>query len=195
MKKIHASLLRIDAATQRLPLFREKAVHEDAKATGPLVCLSGVDFRETAINCPHCRWYGSAGQLKVPATPAEGIAVNYACPRCAALVARHPGLTDQEVMQEMERIRKELAAEMASTFNFATVVDGDADLDFDSVRSQIIVTESETESEEAAATLADMETAAPAAEEGIAVANPPVAETAENQLDFAAIRQRMLETN
>ena len=104
-----------------------------------LIQFQGLNFRATAINCGHCGWSGTGGALEVPGLAASGEPVVYACPDCQEVVAVHNGLNDQEVMQEMEKIRQILAREMSATCK-ETIKDSAGDkvpLEFAAIRTQI----------------------------------------------------------
>lgn len=73
--------------------------------------LSGMDFRRTRIHCGNCSWRGTVGELSSVVADARSDAINYCCPDCEHLLARHPGLTHTELMLELDRIRSELAEE------------------------------------------------------------------------------------
>jgi hypothetical protein len=51
----------------------------------------------------------------VPNPAALEQAVEYACPGCKEIIAAHPGLSGDEVMKEMLRIRQLLTEEMSET--------------------------------------------------------------------------------
>lgn len=81
-------------------------------SSGQLIRLAGVGFRSVEVACPSCRWSGLAGELVNQRSSSLGNSVQYACPGCKTTIAMHVGLTDQEVLQEMDRIRRELAEEL-----------------------------------------------------------------------------------
>jgi len=111
----------------------------NGQSSGQLIQLSGVNFRGVEINCAHCDWQGTAGQLRVPNPSALEKAVEYACPGCATIIASHPGLSTDEVMKEMLRIRQLLSEEMSETMYQADSSEGRADrsADFMKVRAQL----------------------------------------------------------
>jgi len=105
-----------------------------------LIQFQGVDFRETNVVCRHCGWNGKGGSLEVPDLTMSGEKVIYACPVCTEMVAVHNGLTDREVMQEMEKIRTILAEEMISTACQEPNADSagnNASIGFSAIRTQI----------------------------------------------------------
>jgi hypothetical protein len=105
-----------------------------------LVQFQGLNFRETAIVCRHCGWSGTGGSLEVPHLTQSGKKVIYACPDCMERVAVHNGLTDSEVMQEMEKIRGILAEEMLGTTYHEADTDSDSNktaIKFSAIRTQI----------------------------------------------------------
>jgi hypothetical protein len=127
------------------------AVHKEAALSGRimdeildqlegLVQFQGLNFRETAIVCRHCGWSGTGGSLEVPHLTQSGKKVIYACPDCMERVAVHNGLTDSEVMQEMEKIRGILAEEMLGTTYQEADTDSDSNktaIKFSAIRTQI----------------------------------------------------------
>lgn len=105
-----------------------------------LIQFQGLNFRATNVVCRHCGWSGTGGSLEVPDLTMSGEKVIYACPVCAEMVAVHNGLTDREVMQEMEKIRTILAEEMISTAYQEPNADSDgnnASIEFSAIRTQI----------------------------------------------------------
>jgi hypothetical protein len=105
-----------------------------------LIQFQGINFRETAIKCKHCGWSGTGGALEVPDLALSGEKVLYACPGCMEIIAVHNGLTNHEVMQEMEKIRGILAKEMLSTTYQEPGDDANAaqaPIEFSSIRTQI----------------------------------------------------------
>lgn len=155
--------------------------------------FSGVDFRQEPIACSHCRWQGVAGQLKVPTDVDLTKAVEYACPRCETVIAVHLGLSDQEVMREMERIRRELAEEMSGPVfgHHSTKSSQPPQVDFDTIRMQIQISEPE---EEPADSAAEAELLAGSAISDASVADRKAAPKDDSEdLDFAAIRARISE--
>lgn len=132
-----------------------------------LIRLTGLEFRSNQVDCRNCGWQGLAGQLRAPASEQLGNDVKYACPGCRATIAVHNGLTTQEVMQEMQKIREILASETVETCIDAQLAEDNDELSlsFKRVREQIRVV-------------------APAQEDG-----PEDSE--DNVLDFDDIRARL----
>jgi hypothetical protein len=154
-----------------------------------LIQFQGLNFRSTSITCNHCGWRGTGGALEVPGLAASGEPVVYACPACMESVAVHNGLTDQEVMQEMEKIREILAAELMSAAEPTADESPSRDPrpDFAAIRAQL-PTAAHIAAEKAAA-LADADSDKAATEDafnqGAAERNPVPGP------DFAAIRARL----
>jgi hypothetical protein len=120
--------------------FSGKLMHETLDQLEGLIQFQGLNFRETNVVCRHCGWSGTGGSLKVPDLTISGKKVIYACPVCAQMVAVHNGLTDREVMQEMEKIRGILAEELLSTTSQEGNTDSDgnkASIEFSEIRTQI----------------------------------------------------------
>jgi hypothetical protein len=80
-----------------------------------LIKFTGVSFREQHVECPHCSWKGAAGSLIIPGMDALGESVSYACPQCTRFIARHEGLTKDELQSELEAIREILSGELRQT--------------------------------------------------------------------------------
>jgi hypothetical protein len=120
-----------------------------------LIQFKGLNFRETVVACQHCDWSGTGGSLEVPDLALSGQKVNYACPGCMEIIAVHNGLTDREVMQEMEKIRGILAEEMLTTKCQEPKTDSghkNSPIEFSAIRTQIkTVVENQNESEQEAA--------------------------------------------
>jgi predicted RNA-binding Zn-ribbon protein involved in translation (DUF1610 family) len=74
--------------------------------------LTGTEFRSEPVQCSGCGWSGMAGQLRSPSAHNLQSQVSFSCPACSAVVAVHRGLSDEEVMLELVRVRTELAAEL-----------------------------------------------------------------------------------
>jgi hypothetical protein len=74
--------------------------------------LTGIGFRSEPVQCSGCGWAGTAGQLRSPSAHNLQSQVSFSCPACSAVVAVHRGLSDEEVMLELVRVRTELAAEL-----------------------------------------------------------------------------------
>jgi len=104
-----------------------------------LIQFQGLNFRSTTVTCNHCGWSGTGGALEVPGLAAMGQRVVYACPKCMEAVAVHNGLTDQEVMQEMAKIREVLAEELVGTCPHPEedVIVPKARPDFATIRAQL----------------------------------------------------------
>ena len=159
-----------------------------------LIQFQGPNFRSTAIECSHCGWRGTGGSLEVPVLAASGEPVVYACPECMEAIAVHNGLSDEEVMQEMAKIRQILADELQETHTHleaAKTIKPQAKPDFAAIRAQL-------------PTKVDAAVAEVAADEGeLAVAEPATSKkltgddlsTAGDNpgadLDFEAIRARL----
>jgi hypothetical protein len=126
-----------DMATYSKKLFAPKSVQPSAQST--LIQLTGINFRNCDVHCLHCDWHGRAGELRVPAPGALENAVEYACPCCSKIIARHPGLSTDEVMKEMLRIRQLLSEEMSESLYQASQPDDKAErtADFVKVRAQL----------------------------------------------------------
>ena len=126
--------------------------------TGPYIRLSGLQFRSTKIECPHCLWAGTAGSLKVTDLAAFCETPSYACPACMKIIATHDGLSTDEVMEEMQNMQSILAQEFSPTCIDTNEVPTERYIDYNTVRSQIHFAEGEEqpdklvgESDEAAA--------------------------------------------
>jgi hypothetical protein len=167
-------------------LHRE-AVQQGSKMRGVLdqleglIQFQGLNFRSTVITCEQCGWNGTGGSLEVPGLAATGEPVIYACPACMESVAVHNGLSDQEVMTEMEKIREVLAAELVDTCSHPDerLPIAQAASDFNAIRAQL-PTELDvtTDVQETAVTEATEDQSGALAEEA-------------PELDFAAIRARL----
>jgi hypothetical protein len=145
-----------------------------------LIQFKGLNFRETVVACQHCDWSGAGGSLEVPDLALSGQKVIYACPGCMEIIAVHNGLTDHEVMQEMEKIRGILAEEMLTTTCQQPKTDSgqnNAAIEFSAIRTQIkTVVENQNKPEQEAA-------------ENLATVASDNSDAPE--LDFAAIRARL----
>jgi hypothetical protein len=84
-------------------------VSAGASNDNELIRFSGLTFRSEHIECESCGWSGLAGSLK--SYPAGSGNVLYACPSCSEKLAEHQGLSDGEILQEMQVIRTLLALE------------------------------------------------------------------------------------
>ena len=104
---------------------------------GSCVRLSGLNFRSTEIECPHCAWAGTAGNLKVSDLAAFCETPAYACPACMQTIAIHDGLSNQEVMEEMQKVQSILAQEYSPTCLNAEEASAAQEIDYSAVRSQI----------------------------------------------------------
>jgi hypothetical protein len=106
-----------------------------------LIRLTGLEFRSEQVNCHSCGWQGLAGKLRAPAPEHLANDVKYACPGCRVTIAVHNGLTTQEVMQEMQKIREILASETVETCIDAQLAEDkdELSLSFKRVREQIRV--------------------------------------------------------
>ena len=103
----------------------------------PYVRLSGLQFRQTKIECPHCSWAGTAGNLKVMDLAAFCETPSYACPNCMKTVATHDGLSSDEVMEEMQKVQSILAQEYSPTCINTEQASKAQEIDYSAVRSQI----------------------------------------------------------
>ncbi len=83
-------------------------VHQIMNDNDKLIRLVGRDFRSTEVECTHCCWIGLAGQLIVPDSRSLGQGVVHACPTCDKEIARHRGLSLEEINAELDEIRAEL---------------------------------------------------------------------------------------
>jgi hypothetical protein len=105
--------------------------------TGPYIRLTGLQFRSTKIECPHCPWAGTAGNLKVPDLAAFCETPSYACPACMKIIATHDGLNTDEVMEEMQKVQSILAQEFSLTGIDTNEAPTERHIDYSTVRSQI----------------------------------------------------------
>jgi len=149
---------------------------------GQLVEYRGIDFRKEPARCFCCAWSGRAADLITPVLNDLSGPVRYACPNCSTIVATHVGLSDKEVMGELQRIRSDLESEISETL---TSRDTDesvsaAEPDFATVRAQILVEDAVPASDDVADNEAASES--PANE----------ATASKNDLDFDAVRSRMV---
>jgi hypothetical protein len=103
----------------------------------PNIRLSGLQFRSTKIECPHCPWAGTAGNLKVPDLAAFCDTPSYACPACMKIIATHDGLSTAEVMEEMQNVQSILAQEFSLTGIYTKETPTERYIDYGTVRSQI----------------------------------------------------------
>ena len=110
---------------------------------GSYTRLSGLQFRSTKIECPHCLWAGTAGNLKVPDLAAFCETPSYACPACMEIIATHDGLSTAEVMEEMQKVQSILAQEFSPTSIDTNVAPTERYIDYSTVRSQIHFAEGE----------------------------------------------------
>jgi hypothetical protein len=108
-----------------------------------LILLTGLEFRSNHVDCHNCGWQGLAGKLKVPSHEQLANDVKYACPGCGVTIAVHNGLTTQEVMQEMQKIREILASETVEKRIDAQLAEDkdELSLSFKRVREQIRIVE------------------------------------------------------
>ena len=157
-----------------------------------LIHLSGVDFRKTAVQCPYCNWSGLAGELKMARNSGRDNSVRYACPACELVIATHIGLSDQEVLQEMERIRLDLAKELAAhpVGEAHTARLAKPKIDFKSVRSQITFDEMTVEGANEKVAIEARVAAAESKAPGNEAASGSV--SSRKAPDFEAVRARML---
>ena len=105
--------------------------------------LSGLQFRNTDIECPHCSWAGTAGNLKVPDLAAFCETPAYACPACMKIIATHDGLSTDEVMEAMQSMQSILAQELSPTRIDVNEAPTNRYIDYNAVRSQIHFAEGE----------------------------------------------------
>jgi hypothetical protein len=84
-------------------------VSAGASNDNELIRFSGLTFRSEHIECESCGWNGLAGSLKSKPTVSGNVL--YACPSCSEKLAEHHGLSDGEILQEMQVIRTWLALE------------------------------------------------------------------------------------
>jgi hypothetical protein len=110
---------------------------------GSYTRLSGLQFRSTKIECPHCPWAGTAGNLKVPDLAAFCETPSYACPACMKIIATHDGLSTDEVMEEMQKVQSILAQEFSPTRIDTNEASTERHIDYSTVRSQIHFAEGE----------------------------------------------------
>ena len=75
------------------------------------VQFTGSDFRRLPVDCPVCSWQGAAGQLQSVPEAEDAARVDYHCPECASLLATHAGLSNHELLKELERIKQALRDE------------------------------------------------------------------------------------
>jgi hypothetical protein len=122
----------------------------------PYIRLSGLQFRSTKIECPHCAWAGTAGSLKVPDLAAFCETPSYACPACMKIIATHEGLSTDEVMEEMQKVHSILAQEFSPTVIDTKEAQTERYIDFSTVRSQINFAEDVEQPDKAAAVETDM---------------------------------------
>ncbi len=118
----------------------EKLMREIFDQFEGLIQFKGLNFRAISVDCRHCGWSGTGGSLEVPDLTMAGEKVIYACPVCTEMVAVHNGLTDREVMQEMDKIRRILAEEMSGATCQQANADSDgnnASIEFSAIRTQI----------------------------------------------------------
>jgi hypothetical protein len=111
-------------------------------STNALIRLSGLQFRDQSLACPHCNWSGRAGQLKILTTAGLADSVRYSCPTCRKLIAQHAGLSSVEIAVGIDSVRQQLDAELAGSSLRAYGIYGEEDqaggvLDFSEVRSCI----------------------------------------------------------
>jgi hypothetical protein len=155
-----------------------------------LIQFQGLNFRSTSIDCKHCGWSGTGGSLEVPGLAASGEPVVYACPACMEVIAVHNGLTDQEVMHEMEKIRQILSAEAAAeTGGPAQLAGAHVEPDYAAIRAQLPM----QVDAEAAEGVDEAELAlAGAADDQVDESNRPVRQEEPAQdLDFESVRARL----
>ena len=116
----------------------------------PYIRLSGLQFRRTKIECPHCFWAGTAGNLKVPDLAAFCETPCYACPDCMKTIATHNGLSSDEVMEEMQKVQSILAQEFSPTCIDTQEASTSRNIDYSTIRSQIHFAEGEEQTDELA---------------------------------------------
>ena len=83
-----------------------------ADDAGKQQLFTGVGFRSEPVQCPDCGWSGTAGQLRSLLANNLKIEVCFSCPACEDVIGIHAGLSDSEVIQELVRVRAELAVEL-----------------------------------------------------------------------------------
>jgi hypothetical protein len=103
--------------------------------TGSQQIFTGSGFRSEPVQCSVCGWSGTAGQLRSPSANNLHSEVSLSCPACTAIIATHAGLSDAEVMEELGRVRAELATELQD-FNSQGVLQS-GKLSYEEVRKRI----------------------------------------------------------
>ena len=97
--------------------------------------FTGSGFRSEPVQCSGCGWSGTAGQLRSLLANNLEIEVCFICPACEAVIAIHAGLSDAEVIQELIRVRAELAVELHDDISRSVPESGG--LSYEEVRKRI----------------------------------------------------------
>jgi hypothetical protein len=158
-----------------------------------IIHFTGLDFRQEHVDCAQCGWGGQAGGLRSAASATLGDTVTYACPKCSRTLATHDGLSVQEVLQEMQEIRKVLAAETTASLVIPEeegAEEQEVVLDFEEVRAQLRPAIQTEDDPDQVADVAD-EFAKQHADESIAPATPVTQEPFRNELSYAEVRARL----